>query len=92
VVSWGKGVLGRKEVVQECFVGGDRVGSTLEGGDSRSLSGGNELFGRPDILSGCFGVKIGPVGEFGSFDDLEVSHLALFGDEKGVMGLEFLAL
>jgi len=87
-----EGVFWWEEVVQEGFVDGDRVRSLRERKEPQGFLEGNILFGRPDIMRGCFGKKIGQGGSFGSFDDLEVSHLGLFGYEEGVVGLEFFSL
>jgi len=64
-------------VVQECVVDRDRVGGIGEGGESGALSGGDQLFGRPDVVRGGFREEIRPVGTFGSFDGFKVAKLSL---------------
>jgi len=70
----------------------DRVGGTLKGGASGSLSWGDKLLGRPNVLWGGFCEEVGPVGVGCSFDGLEVAELGLPSSEAGVGGLVFLGL
>jgi len=78
---WGQGVFCREKVIHEAFVDGDRVGCTWQGGESRSLPRGDEVFGRPDSLRGYFGEEVSPVGYIGPWNGFKVPQLGLLGNQ-----------
>ena len=83
------GVFRGEEVVEECVVDRDRVLSVGEGGESRGLSLGNQVLGRPDVVRAGFRQEVRPISGLGSFDGLEVDKLGQSCRRVGVGGPEF---
>jgi len=76
-------------MIQQGFVNCYRAGGVRKGGKSRGLSGGKQLFGRPDVVRGGLCEKVSPVGGLGLLDAFEVTKLGLSRDGVGVGGLQF---
>ena len=76
-------------MIQQSFVNCYRAGGVGKGGESRGLSRGNQLFGRPDVVRGGLCEEISPVGGLRLLDAFEVAKLGLFRDGVGVGGLKF---
>ena len=77
-------------MVQERIVDCDWVCGIGEGGESRGLSWGDQLFGGPDVVRGGLRKEVGPVGGLGSFYGFEVAELGLACYGIGIWGSKLL--
>ena len=84
-----------EEMVKQGLVDGVRAGGAggaSERGESKGLSVGHELFGRPEIMGCCLGKEIRPVAGFGPLHGLKVTKAGRFGGGEEVVGLVYSCL